>query len=197
MMRYLYTAVLLMVLAGCGGAPPVPTDYFYRLTLPAEGIAKTRITEQVIHVGVFFAEGLYNERALLYASDPQGRELQQHHYHFWITSPPHLLHDYLVDFMRAADSSPMIIADDSMDQGFKISGKVIGFEKLDNNDQSSVNIALELRLDKQGNKLPLLLKEYRVTEEVHGESLTDVVASFNAAVLRIYSEFLTDMETTL
>jgi len=198
MMRYLVIILLFIILTGCGSAPPVPTDHFYRFKTPTQNdIGKQRLTDQVIYINSFLAEGLYNERALLYTNDNLSQELQQYHYHFWITSPPDLLRDYLVSFLRAADTSPVIITGAGITDGLQITGRVTEFEKLDSGDQSSVNVALELRLDKQGNELPLLLKEYRANEQVQGKSLTDVITSFNTAVLRIYSDFVSDMETAL
>ncbi len=198
MMRYLVIISLLVILTGCGSAPPVPTDHYYRFKTPSQDdIQKQRLTDQVIYINSFLAEGLYNERALLYTNDNLARELKQYHYHFWITSPPDLLRDYLVSFLRTADTSPVIISGRSVSEGLQITGRLNEFEKLVSGDQSSVKVALELRLDKYGNELPLLLKEYRVIEEVQGKSLTDVITSFNAAVFRIYSDFLTDVETAL
>ncbi|MBI4006423.1 MAG: membrane integrity-associated transporter subunit PqiC [Gammaproteobacteria bacterium] len=198
MMRYLVIILLFIILTGCSSAPPVPTDHFYRFKTPTQGdIGKQRLTDQVIYINSFLAEGLYNERALLYTNDNLSQELQQYHYHFWITSPPDLLRDYLVSFLRAADTSPVIITGAGVTDGLQITGRVTEFEKLDSGNQSYVNVALELRLDKQGNELPLLLKEYRANEQVQGKSLTDVITSFNTAVLRIYSDFVTDMESAL
>ena len=197
MTRYLYVAVVLMLLTGCGDSPPVPTDYFYRLTLPAEGVEKNHITSEVIYVGSFVAEGLYNERALLYTEDEHGRELQQHHYHFWVTSPPHMLRDYLVDFLRTADVAPTIIAESNPDQGLEISGKVIEFEKQKGAGAWIANVGIELRLQATGEKLPRLVKQYHLQEPITSDAMTDTVAGFNTAVWKIYNEFLSEIRAVL
>jgi len=196
MMRRFCLMVLALSLAACGRAPQVPTDHYYRLTPLAESAGKQRLTEEPISVEVFLAEGLYNDRAVLYSSDEYASELQQHHYYFWYTSPPHMLRDYLLQMLRDADVSPMI-----MDVGAgghpRISGKLMEFERRNSRGGSTVNVALELRVDNPGTELPLLLRQYRASENINDKDMTAVVSGFNIAVDRIYREFLEDLATTL
>ena len=195
--RFLQLIVVLMMLTACGSAPPVPTDSFYRLTLPAQGMEKQRMTEGVIHVGHFIAEGLYNERALLYTDDQHGMRLLQHHYHFWLTSPPRMLREHMVEFLRESDSAPTVITDSSRGEGLRISGKVVEFEKQTTGDLATANVALELRVDSGGEDLPRFIKQYRLKEDISGNSMTDTVAGFNSAVNKIYREFAGDIRTVL
>ena len=194
--RYIQLIPVLVMLAACGSAPPVPTDSFYRLTLPQD-IGKQQIGDSVIHVGNFIGEGLYNERAILYTDDQHGRKIIQHHYHFWITSPPRMLREHMVEFLRESDSAPMVITDSSKGDGLRISGKVLDFEKQTAGDVITANVALELRVDIAGEDLPRLIKQYRLKEPVNGNSMTDVVESFNTAVFKIYSEFTADIRSAL
>ena len=196
-MRSLQLVIFLMILTSCGSAPPVPTDKFYRLTLPAQDMEKLRVTEGVIHVGNFIAEGLYNERALLYTDDQHGMRLFQHRYHFWLTSPPRLLREYLVEFLRESNSAPMVITDSSKGEGYRISGKVLEFEIQTIGDKSSANVGLELRVDVGGEDLPRYIKHYQLKEDISGNSMTDTVASFNTAVNKIYSEFTAEIRNAL
>jgi ABC-type uncharacterized transport system auxiliary subunit len=195
--RYIQLIPVLMILAACGSSPPVPTDSFYRLTLPLQGIEKHRITDGSIHIGNFIGEGLYNERAILYSDDEHGRKIIQHHYHFWLTSPPRMLREHMVTFLRESDSSPMVITDSSRGDGLRISGKVLDFEKQTAGDAVTANVGLELRVDVAGEDLPRFIKQYRLKEPVSGTSMTDVVESFNNAVFKIYSEFAADIRTVL
>lgn len=197
MMRYLQLILFLMILTACGSAPPVPTDKFYRLTLPAQVTEKQRVTEGVIHVGNFIAEGLYNERALLYTDDQHGMRLLQHHYHFWLTSPPRMLREHMVEFLRESGSASMVITDSSRGEGFRISGKVLEFEIQTTGDLATANVALELRVDVAGEDLPRFIQQYRLKEDISGSSMTDTVAGFNSAVYKIYSEFVADIRTVL
>jgi ABC-type uncharacterized transport system auxiliary subunit len=191
--RYIQLFPVLLMFAACGSTPPVPTDSYYRLTLPPLGVEKQRITDEVIHVGSFTGEGLYNERAVLYTGDEHGRRIVQHHYHFWLTTPPRMLREHMVEFLRAADSAPMIITDSSRGDGLRISGKVLDFEKQTAGDVITANVGLELRVDTAGEDLPRFIKQYRLKEPVSGTLMTDTIESFNAAVLKIYREFVADI----
>lgn len=184
--------VLIFLLSACGENPPVPVDHFYRLTLNPGAVASKSLTDQTIFVGKFLSDGIYNERALLFSEDVENRELQQYHYYFWSITPPSLLRDYLVDYLRAADSAPVIVSDFSSGNGLKISGKILGFEKIKRAEDSLVNVNLEIRLDKLGESRPRLVKSYKALEIVNGVSMDDTVAAFNRAVDKVFAEFVAD-----
>ena len=184
--------VLIFLLSACGENPPVPVDHFYRLTLNPGTITSQPLTDQAIFVGKFLSDGIYNERALLFSQDADNRELQQYHYYFWSITPPSLLRDYLVDYLRAADSAPVIVSDFSSGDGLKISGKILGFEKIKRAENDLVNVDLEIRLDKLGEPRPRLVKSYKAQETVNGGSMDDTVAAFNRAVDRVFADFVGD-----
>ena len=197
MTRKLCLLLLGAFLVSCGGAPPVPVDHFYRLTPSSPAVAKRRLTEDTIYVENFSAEGLYNDRALLFSNDDQASDLQQHHYHYWYTSPPRLLRDYLVQFMRNADVSPLIMDEAGMSGMPRIAGKILAFERRRTPTESTADVALELRLDKPGSDLPLLFRQYRASIDITGKDMAAVISGFNTAVDRIYGEFLEDLGTAL
>lgn len=184
--------VSIFLLSACGENPPVPVDHFYRLTLNPGTVTNQPLTDQTIFVGKFLSDGIYNERALLFSEDADNRELQQYHYYFWSITPPSLLRDYLVDYLRAADSAPVIVSDFSSGDGLKISGKILGFEKIKHSEDARVNVVLEIRLDKLGESVPRLVKTYQALEPVNGVSMDETVAAFNRAVDKVFADFIAD-----
>lgn len=186
---------LVVFLVACGQAPQVPNDHYYRLTPLAESMEKRRLTDNPIYVEIFLAEGLYNDRAVLY-SDKHAGELQQHHYYFWYTSPPRMLRDYLIQVLRNAEISPVIM-DTGTEEDIRISGKLMEFERRQTRAGSTVDVTLELRLYKHDAELPLLMRQYRASETINGKDMSTVISGFNAAVDRIYREFLGDLAMTL
>ena len=197
MMWKVCLVLILMSLMSCGEAPPVPNDHFYRLTISSASMDKRRLTDGPIYIESFFAEGLYNDRALLFSNDEHASDLQQHHYYYWYTSPPRLLHDYLVQFMRNADVSPLIVDESGMRGNLRITGKVVEFERRQTTAGTTANVALELRLDNPDGNLPLLLRQYRASVDITGKDMAAVITGFNIAVDRIYREFLEDLGTAL
>jgi ABC-type uncharacterized transport system auxiliary subunit len=188
--------VLAVSLVSCGRVPQVPTDHYYRLTPRPETVDRMRLTEVPVVVEAFLAEGLYNDRAVLYSSDEHASELQQHHYYFWYTSPPRMLRDYLIQVLRNADVAPVIL-DTGAEEYPRISGKLLEFERRQSPAGSTAEVALELRVDGPGSPLPLLLRQYRSSETINDKDMTSVVSGFNSAVDRIYREFIGDLATAL
>jgi ABC-type uncharacterized transport system auxiliary subunit len=195
-MRRLGILILLFVLASCSSVPPVPTDRFYRLSTP-QNVNQSPVTEDIIYVGPFIAEGLYNERALLYTGESGETELQQYHYHFWITSPPRLLQGQLVTYLRAVNSASMVITEPGAGEKISIFGRLKSFERINMSDQANASVIVELRVQQQDKATPVLLKEYRVIEELNGNTVPDAVAAFDRAVTKIYSDFQSDMQASL
>ncbi len=195
-MRIPGIVILLLILTSCSSAPPVPTDRFYRLSAP-QGENQSLATEHIIYVGPIIAEGLYNERALLYTGESGATELQQYHYHFWITSPPRLLQDQLISFLRASNTASMIIDEPGSGEKISIFGKLKSFERINIGEESSVSVILELKVQEKGKQVPVLLKEYSVTERLDGKSVPQTVAAFDRAVMEMYSDFISDLLVSL
>lgn len=198
MRRVLFLLPVVAALVACGTTAPAPDDHFYRLTPPAATSSqKQRLTDSPISVSDFLAGGLYNDRAILFSNDVQGRELQQHHYYFWYTSPPGLLRDYLVQVLRNADVSPLILGGSGANGNFRISGILLAFERREDSAGATVQVALELRLDKPGTEAPLLLRQYHAGAPVTGKDMPAVISAFNTAVDSIFGDFLGDLAAAL
>ena len=188
--------IILLALTSCSSAPPVPTDRFYKLSTP-QIVNQDQVTDDIIYVGPFIAEGLYNERALLFTGDSGDTELQQHHYHFWVTSPPRLLQSQLVSYLRAINASSMITTELGTGEKISIFGRVKAFEKVKFDDQTSANVVLEVRVQVKDKATPVLLKEYSVLEKINGDTVPDAVAAFDRAVMKIYSDFLDELQSSI
>ncbi|MDX1571086.1 MAG: hypothetical protein R3200_11415, partial [Xanthomonadales bacterium] len=99
--------LMLLVLAGCGSAPPVPEDHHYRL-VRAE-LPNRRETPAItgpLLVELPEAVGVRQNRPLLY-SQPPHIAFQQYHFHHWEDSPPRMLQRRLrwaLDAAGVADS---------------------------------------------------------------------------------------------
>lgn len=194
---FLFT-VLVLLTAACGRIDPVPVDHYYRLTIPATDAGSGFVTEELLHVNDFIAEGLFNERAMLYSEDESRQELKQYRYHFWATSPPDMLRDALVRYLRSKNAAPMVIADTIVHHNsLRISGRVTDFEEIRQGDQAISSVGIELRVDEFNNYTPLLVKDYTSTVRIDGNTMGDAVLAYNSAVREIYTEFLDDLREAL
>lgn len=200
MIRSSLVITMVFWLAACGENPPVPVDHFYQLGMDNAAISHIPLTDSVIYVEGIRADGIYNERALLYseAGDNQN-ELQQYHYHFWALPPAAMLREHLVEYLRQAGSAPKVVSDFRSGDGLGVSGRLLGFEKRVSaeGEKVSVRVAVELRLDVPGQGVPQLIKRYETEQPVEDHSMNNVVAGFSQAVNRIYGEFLADASQSL
>jgi len=192
--RWTWLAALVVVTCACAKAPPVPTDRFYRLPEP-EPATGTRLTEGVISVRAFRADGLRSERALLFSEDPAGVALRQYHYHFWVDSPPRLLQSQLVGFLRGAGAASVVLADGRDGADLVIGGRINRFERSLGGG-GTVHVALELRLQRPG-EVPLLVRDYAATGNPAGAEPEDAVVAYQRAVTEIFARFVQDASGVL
>lgn len=197
MIRIIIILCTFYALTACGNVPPVPVDHFYRLTQSQQNVEKNHVPGNVLYVGNFLAEGLYNERALLFVADEEGRELQQLHYHFWITSPPRLLREFLVDYIRHTNNEVIVYAGTGKKGEYMISGKVLEFEYLKLSTGKAASVSLELRLDRVGDDRPVIVNKYRVLEDINGDDIDEIVAAMNRATLTVYNRFFEDLTRSM
>lgn len=197
MMRLSGLVIMVLLLGGCSGAPPVPTDHFYRLILPETGIGQAQLTDEIVYIDRILAEGLYNERALLHTGESGNNELQQYHYHFWITSPPKLVEMNLVKYLRSANISPLLVTEAGSGELITVSGKLHAFERVFTGDNSQANIVIEFTVTRKDEDVPLLIKEYQIVEPVDGDKLASVVEAYNRGLFGIFNEFHTDLASVM
>ncbi|MCW8955582.1 MAG: hypothetical protein OQL09_01765, partial [Gammaproteobacteria bacterium] len=105
MRSYLLILLLVMSLAGCGiTGKPVPQDHFYRLPevkIDAEG---SSVIDSLQLVSVT-ANGLYNERNLLYVDASRPLEVNRYHYHYWLESPLTLIGKFISEAIKISHVS--------------------------------------------------------------------------------------------
>ena len=102
-----------------------------------------------------------------------------------------------MSYLRAVNSSSMVITEPGAGEKISIFGRLMSFERINMSDQASASVIVELRVQEQDKATPVLLKEYRVIEKLNGNTVPDAVAAFDRAVMKIYSDFLSDMQASL
>ncbi|MCH9673583.1 MAG: ABC-type transport auxiliary lipoprotein family protein [Gammaproteobacteria bacterium] len=190
-------AVVLLALAGCSSAPPVPTDHFYRLPAPAPtSVSLGKVLGEVAIVPPLRADGLHNERALLYADDPNGLRLKRYHYHLWLDNPPKLLQEQLAAHLRATEAADLIMTKSGPVPNYLVVGKIYRFEQaILAEGKSKVSVDLQLGVERAGEYKPFLVKRYARHGEVATQSVVEVVEVYGELVNDIFRAFVTDVST--
>ncbi|MEE8321440.1 MAG: ABC-type transport auxiliary lipoprotein family protein [Gammaproteobacteria bacterium] len=198
MMRFLYSLLLLLVLcSGCARQAPLPVDHYYRLPETSLSVQQNAHLSNAIFVDQMETDGLHRERAVLYSEDESAIELKQYHYHHWIDSPTRMIRDHLVAYLRNINAAPLVVTMVGEYVELIISGRIERFERMHSSDQPSVAVELILRLHRQNESRPLLLKGYQAIGKMDDESMQSAVKAFDSALSEIFSEFYTDMSSAL
>ena len=197
MMRSLYWFTIVLFLAGCAGQGPAPTDHYYRLPAVTAASSHEPLTEGVIFVEQLIADGIYRERAMLYAGDPPALELNQYHYQHWIDTPSRLIRDHMIDYLRAANSAPQVVYVADVPAELSIFGRIRQFERQSGKDGNTVAVNLEFRVNSKYSELPVLIKEYPRQVDLKDISMSGSVDAFASALTSIYDELIEDIREQL
>lgn len=198
MSRPLVLALLVALLAGCAGGPRAPEPAFYRLgELPQGPVLQAPWVEGVVLVRPLAAEGLLRERAVVYQAEDSGVTLQQHHYHHWSDTPPRLLQQRLVEFLRARGAAVLVTSDPTVEADLQVAGRLLHWERELRGQRCTVRVALELQLRAEGEPAPTLARTYQAAVPVDTLAMPESVLAFGAAVDGILEQFLLEADEAL
>lgn len=182
---------------GCASQAPVPEDNFYRLQLDTAIAASSKLPATVA-VARLQSSGVNNARALVYHDVSQPLQLRQYHYHYWIDTPPRLLQEELVSYLRRTGFAERVLsAAPGVRADYLISGKIRQFEESRSPQGSAVTVALELELLRRRDRKILMVKDYTHREAVNGTSMHDVAHAYTNSVTRIFRSFVDDISQNL
>ncbi len=188
-------APLLLVagmLGGCGSSAPIPTDTYYRLADPrVAAAAGPPLVDGGILVEAFQADALYRERPLLFSEDAADLTLKQYHHHHWQESPPRLLREQLILYLRAADAAPWVASRADETPALTVRGRIRRFEHIIGADAVTARVGLELQVLGQDGGV-LVLRDYHHDEGAAGKDVASVVRAMDAAVNSVFGRFLAD-----
>lgn len=194
-MRIFVTALLTLALAACGNVPGVPDHTYFRMSkaqvLP---VSETPVFNTPIVINLFAADGLYADRALVYALDPSGAELRQYHYQLWTDPPTRALQRRLLIEIRDAGIAPLVTDQLAASQAaLRISGSILRFERVPTVDGSFIaSVVLRLRADRPDGT-PQFDDIYHADVEATDHSLGATVIALSSAVDQIFAEFHGDL----
>ncbi|WJW74624.1 ABC-type transport auxiliary lipoprotein family protein [Thiohalobacter sp. IOR34] len=188
------TAVILaLLLAGCSGSSVVPEDRFYRLAeRPPARVLATPLLHGELAVAPFRGPALYRERALLFTAAAQPLQLQRHHYHHWIDSPPRLLQARLVQYLDASRLASRVVTESAATRPrYRLQGSIEAFEQLTGGSTPGVRVGLRLVLRDAASGRVLLDERFQRRSEVpSGAGIYASVEAFQSAVDAIYADWV-------
>lgn len=192
---------IIAVLVACGSQPPVPDDRFYRLPDAQSTEHKNhKLPEFLLNKAVAIerleTEGLYRERAILYIDKQHPLTLRRYHYHHWVNSPVNIVSEHLLSYLRSAlplaDVS-RYTAGQSPDQGIRIGGNLVRFERILNDDRPEATVALELWVGKNKGSYRFS-NQYSASVQASDSSMHATAIAFGRALEKIYARFMQDLK---
>lgn len=185
------------VLVACGGQPvSVPQEQFHRLTVasPAPGI-KGRILDGTLQVQRFAADGVLQDRAIVYAVSTSPDVLYQHRYQLWTDTPSHMLQNVTVSYLRSAGIASQIVTPEHRVQpDYTLSGHIRRMEHMVG-EAPGVAVEIEFNLRRESDGRMLLLQDYRVAKVVSNDDVGLATRAISEAVTEILATLLEDISS--
>jgi ABC-type uncharacterized transport system auxiliary subunit len=186
---------LVLALAACS-QPPVPRDQFYRLS---GGVPTTRHDPAPLDgsLGVvrLRADGLVTQRPILFTSRERPNRLEQHSYNYWVESPPLMLRDALVDYLREAGAATSVtVGEARRATGCELTGTLRRMEQITaGGEPSTALIEIEFMLERANDRTVLLHRTYRA-EQVAADLTVDATATaFNSVLGALFARLVADL----
>jgi ABC-type uncharacterized transport system auxiliary subunit len=191
------TVLTAGILTACS-QPPVPRDQFWRLEpgQPTQHF-ETPPMNGTVAVDRLRAAGLVSQRPILFSTAEQPNRVEQHSYQYWLESPPLMLREALIDYMRAANGATELISGESRRApGCRLGGTLRRMEHISSGGQPSVAVVeIELRLEHVRDSEPILHRTYRAEQTAGDLTMDATVVAFNQALTALFARFIDEMAT--
>ncbi|MBC8269501.1 MAG: membrane integrity-associated transporter subunit PqiC [Rhodospirillaceae bacterium] len=183
----------VLTLAACA-QPELPKDHYYRLQVQApENNKGATLFKGTIEVERFLADGLTAGRPIVYSEAGSEHQLLEYHYHFWTEPPVVMLRDQMIDFLRAARVSEMIVSPEMRSRpDYRLTAKIKRLEKIVGPKPSAI-AELQLGLQDEQSGEIIHLANYRVEVGAQSDSVGDAVIAMNKALTEIYTRFVASL----
>lgn len=187
----------LVLLAGCGSAPPIPSNSFYRLDIAAPATSlEAPLLNGILSVHVGAAIPLYRDRALLHSEPGAEGTLQRYHYHYWIDTPPHLLQVGLADYLRSLRVAPMVVMpEDGVDEQYRLRLDIDRFEHQRGSGGGLVSVGVRVLLTERASGRLLLQERLQAEAAVQGDDFTRLAAGYQQATTELYGHVVRLLQT--
>ncbi len=194
-MRRLSILLLVSFAVAACAAPPVPRDYFYRISVaPLFGNTRPMAFPGIVSVAPFEADGLLRERPILFSSAATGQEVRQHDYRYWDAAPTRLLQQSLAVYLQQSGLADTVVTPGMrIRPDFEIVGKIRRFERVDLEDSQKVVAEIEFAVIRPGDQGLVLLKTYLVERDAKDGTVAAAVDALGKALAEIYGSFTADV----
>lgn len=191
--RILALAAVACIATACASGP-APRDHYYRLVAASPPALASPVIDGTVEVDRVRVEAISQGRRILYRDAANPGEIAQYTYHHWVDPPNVMLQEQLVTYLRDAGAAPSVVTPAvNVDADYRISGRLVRFERLLNGANPGVVVEIELVLTRRADDALLLLETYREERTAAGSGVSEAVDAFDAAVTAIFARFVADI----
>lgn len=192
-------ALVALVLSACVSAPPIPEQNYYLLPEPHPTVVYAKpLVATALSVPRLRANGVYNERAMIYVDDTNPLDLHTYHYHSWNDVPALMIRDHLVAYLRASHAAPQVL--DPAGGAFsreRVVGRILHFERRISDTIVKVDVQLELGIARADGTWLFEPHTYRAVLAAPDRSVHASAATFGRALDAICARFLAELKTAV
>ncbi|MFW2374859.1 MAG: ABC-type transport auxiliary lipoprotein family protein [Gammaproteobacteria bacterium] len=194
MKSLLLSILFILVLSACSiSGEPVPQDHFYRLPQVNIETRNTSVLDSLQLVSVT-ADGLYNERNLLYVDASRPLEVGRYHYHYWVESPLTLVAKYLAEAIKTSNVAMQFTGPkDKASVNARMSIQIVRFERIIDDSGYSVRVGLLVDMDYRQANPGHWQKLYQLDQAVDSSDMQDSVRAFGEALNSISRMLIKDL----
>ena len=182
----------LSFLSACAQAP-VPDDHYYRLNLSNSAATPDVKLNGIVEVERLIADGLLDNRPILFTGSAQSTEIQSYHYHFWTLPPSIMLQNAITAKLQQTNGAKSIVTPNlRIEPDYILAGKIFRFEQV-KGAKNQVIVSLELSLKNAKLESLIHLNTYSVEIPTRDASVASAVTAFSSGVDKIITAFLKDL----
>lgn len=193
----LFFLPFFLLLTSCfGGGAEIPQDNFYRLADISTSVKEfDKISFEVLAVESLKSDTLHRERAILYSDANQPLHLRRYHYHHWTQVPNQLIQEHLISYLRKRAVAKRVMRyGEATQSDANITGRIKRFERVIKNNQTVVQVELELHMETMSSPRRYLQNEYLEEMTAKDASIHATVTALSLSLEKIYARFMTDVE---
>lgn len=178
------------LLSACS-SPPVPTDTYYNLTAGRDmSVSVSGTIDGTVEVPPFKAEGVINERAIVYRESATVQK--QYTYHYWSEPPAIMMQRSLIDALRGTRVFDQVVAPEvRADREYELIGTLRSLEHVVGGS-GQVVVEFDIGLRRVRGNDTIFLNTYR-TEARAGGGVGGAVTAMSSALDTLLGQALKDI----
>ena len=183
------------MLSGCATTSQIPEDRFYQIEAIAPSISVPRpVFSEGLNVDKVSADPLRSGRAVLYRDSRKPLEVRRYHYEYWVDQPTRMVHQALVDYLRASGVADPTGGESRRTNGsYALKAHLKRFDRVVGAGRPKVEIELQTTVYANGSRVPLWTNNYLHQQESDAGDMHATAAAMQIALANIFASMVEDL----